>query len=79
MAGGQYYTFATANMTHEMGPSQGLLERFGIRDSWGRIRTNRLSGSGAGVPNDDRRFPVDCPYRLERILDEDWFPVGEEV
>lgn len=25
---------------------------------------------------DRHLFPVDCPYRLEQILDEDWLPEG---
>ena len=28
---------------------------------------------------DRHLFPVDCPYRLEQILDEDWFPAAEEA
>ena len=28
---------------------------------------------------DRHLFPVDCPYRLEQILDEDWFPATEEI
>lgn len=23
-------------------------------------------------------FPLDCPYRLEQILDEDWFPAADD-
>lgn len=28
---------------------------------------------------DRHLFPVDCPYRLEQILDEDWFPAAEDA
>lgn len=28
---------------------------------------------------DRHLFPVDCPYRLEQIMDEDWFPATEEA
>jgi hypothetical protein len=28
---------------------------------------------------DRHLFPVDCPYRLEQILDEDWFPAAEDT
>jgi hypothetical protein len=24
-----------------------------------------------------KKFPVDCPYTIEQILDEDWLPVAE--
>lgn len=28
---------------------------------------------------DRHLFPVDCPYRLEQILDEDWLPAVEQA
>ena len=61
-----------------LGDSPSLRGRIDLATAWRRGRG--LAADGLEQDRvDERRLPADCPYDLDQLLDEDWWPANRHA